>query len=80
MYNVAIEHADNYRLETVKAALRRCFDALGLPQANPFGGFIHPGNTVFIKPNWVASRWRASCPHKDTLYSVIIHPSRNGSA
>ena len=75
MYNVAIEHADNYRLETVKAALRRCFDALGLPQANPFGGFIHPGNTVFIKPNWVASRWRASCPHKDTLYSVITHPS-----
>lgn len=27
-----------------------------------------------MKPNWVASRWRESCPHKDTLYCVITHP------
>ena len=30
---------------------------------------------MFIKPNWVASRWRESCPYKDTLYSVITHPA-----
>ena len=75
MHNVAIEHADNYRLETVKNALRKTFDDLGYPSANPLGGVVHPGDKVFIKPNWVASRWRASCPHKDTLYCVITHPS-----
>ena len=74
MHKVAIEHADNYRIETIKAALRRCFDDLGYPSENPLGGIVHPGDKVFIKPNWVASRWRASCPHKDTLYCVITHP------
>lgn len=74
MHKVAIEHADNYRLETTKAALRRCFDDLGYPSVNPLGEVVHPGDRVFIKPNWVASRWRASCPHKDTLYCVITHP------
>lgn len=71
----AIEHADNYRLETVKAALLRCFNALGFPDKNPLSKIIKPGNTVFIKPNWVASRWRESCPHKDNLYCVITHPA-----
>ena len=75
MHNVAIEHADNYRLETVKNALRKAFDDLGYPSVNPLGSVVHPGDKVFIKPNWVASRWRASCPHKDTLYCVITHPS-----
>ncbi|MBQ3653673.1 MAG: DUF362 domain-containing protein [Synergistaceae bacterium] len=75
MFNVAITHADNYRLDTVKAALRRCFDSLGLPGRNPLGSIIQPGNTVFIKPNWVASRWRESCPHRDNLYCVITHPA-----
>lgn len=36
---------------------------------------VKPGDTVFIKPNWVASRWRQSCPHKDNLYCVITHPA-----
>lgn len=75
MHKVAIEYADNYRLETVKKVLRKCFDDLGYPEINPLGGIIHPGDKVFIKPNWVASRWRASCPHKDTLYCVITHPN-----
>ena len=75
MYTVAIEHADNYRLSVIKETLKRCFDDLGYPQYNPFKSIIKPGDVVFIKPNWVASRWRASCPHKDTLYSVITHPS-----
>jgi uncharacterized protein (DUF362 family) len=38
-----------------------------------FPDFIKPGMTVFIKPNWVASRWRESAPHRDTLWSVITH-------
>lgn len=74
MYKTAIRSADNYRLETVRDTLAKCFADMGLPQTNPLGKYIKPGNKVFIKPNWVASRWRASCPHKDTLYSVITHP------
>lgn len=75
MKSVAIEFADNYRIETVKEALRKCFKDLGMPECNPFGQMIHSGDKVFIKPNWVASRWRASCPHTDSLYCVITHPS-----
>lgn len=75
MYKVGIEHADNYRLDTVRATLARCFADIGLPRENPLRGIIRPGDRVFIKPNWVASRWRESCPHKDTLYSVITHPA-----
>lgn len=75
MCRVAIADADNYRLETVKKALRKCFEEMGFPKENPLGETIKPGQKVFIKPNWVASRWRASCPHKDTLYSVITHPN-----
>ena len=41
MYNVAIEHADNYRLETVKETLRKLFNDLGYSAENPLGG----GNT-----------------------------------
>ena len=74
MFDIAIEHADNYRLDVVKDTLLRCFKDLGYPENNPLGGIVHPGDKVFIKPNWVASRWRASCAHKDTLYCVITHP------
>lgn len=75
MHRVAIEHTDNYRLNNVKDTLRQCFADLGYPVNNPLGkSIIKPGDRVFIKPNWVASRWRASCPHKDTLYCVITHP------
>lgn len=75
MNKVAIEHIDNYRLEAIKTTLSECFSDMGLPDVNPLGRYIKPGNKVFIKPNWVASRWRQSCPHKDTLYSVITHPN-----
>lgn len=74
MNKVAIEHVDNYRLSPLKETLLQCFSDLGLPSKNPLGTIVHPGDTVFIKPNWVASRWRASCPHKDSLYCVITHP------
>ena len=75
MKKVAIENVDNYRIESVKTALKKCFRDLGLPDNNPLGEIIKPGNRVFLKPNWVASRWRESCPHKDSLYCVITHPS-----
>ena len=74
LHTVSIEHADNYRLDTIKAALRRCFADLGYPEERPLGNIVKPGDRVFIKPNWVASRWRASCPHRDSLYCVITHP------
>ncbi len=73
--DVAIRHVDNYRLDTIKIAMRQCFDDLGLPDEDPLSKIISPGDRVFIKPNWVASRWRASCPHKDSLYCVITHPA-----
>lgn len=74
MINVSIEHADSYRLEVVKKALLKMFEDMGYPKDNPLSAIIKPGDRVFIKPNWVASRWRESCPHKDTLYCVITHP------
>lgn len=75
MAKAAINHIDNYKLEDVKETLRKCLTDIGMPRDNPFSEIINPGDTVFIKPNWVASRWRASCPHKDSLYCVITHPS-----
>lgn len=72
---VAIEDCDSYRMESVNRALDNLFESLGLETENPFASMIKPGMTVFIKPNWVASRWRESCPHKDTLYCVITHPA-----
>ncbi|MCR5675539.1 MAG: DUF362 domain-containing protein [Lachnospiraceae bacterium] len=75
MKQVAIETVNAYRLDSVREGLRACLVSLGYPRENPFQELIHPGDRVFIKPNWVASRWRASCPHKDSLYCVITHPS-----
>lgn len=73
-YRVASAQAESYGLREVKRAVDSLFRQLGYESQNPLGGLIKPGMTVFIKPNWVASRWRESCPHKDTLYSVITHP------
>lgn len=73
--NVAIAVADSYLPAKVNAALDSIFTSLGLNPENPFKGYIKPGMRVFIKPNWVASRWRKSCPHTDYLYCVITHPS-----
>lgn len=77
MNRVAISHADNYRVETVRAAISQTFRDLGCTSDNPFRelGIVKRGDSVFIKPNWVASRWRESCPHKDNLYCVITHPA-----
>jgi uncharacterized protein (DUF362 family) len=71
MNKVAIASCGNYNTQTVDSALN---DLLSKLNCN-FTDFIKPGMTVFIKPNWVASRWRKSASHVDTLYSVITHPS-----
>lgn len=73
-YKVGVAKALSYDIEEVRNALQEIFELLGYDKENPFGGFIKPGMRVFIKPNWVASRWRASCPHKDDIFSVITHP------
>ena len=73
--DVAIVDAKDYQESTVNAAIDKMFAYLGLDPGNPFAGIIQPGMRVFIKPNWVASRWRTSCGHKGSIYSVITHPS-----
>jgi len=50
-------------------------DNIGTPQWNPLKFLINPGDTVFIKPNLVASQWRESCEYHGDLYSIITHPS-----
>ena len=72
---VAISQADSYRPNKINKALDEIFRSLGMNPDNPFEGLIKPGQIVFIKPNWVASRWRKSCDHTDDLYCVITHPN-----
>lgn len=72
---VAIATADSYRPAQINRALDVVFRSLGMDPENPFAGMVKPGQRVFIKPNWVASRWRKSCPHVDNLYCVITHPA-----
>jgi len=69
MSKVAIAYCSSYTQRDVNHALSELMISLGYD----FTEFIKPGMTVFIKPNWVASRWRESCPHVDTIYSVITH-------
>ena len=70
---VAIAQADSYRPYKINRALDVIFRSLGMNPDNPFEGYILPGQRVFIKPNWVASRWRKSCDHTDYLYCIITH-------
>lgn len=72
---VSIVSCSSYQMDSISKALDKLFETLGYDPANPFSGIIKPGMRVFIKPNWVASRWRASCPHQDDLYCVITHPA-----
>lgn len=72
---VAVQHAPNYHPDVVRKSLVDACVALGMPSENPFGGLVRPGDVVFIKPNWVAHRYRASCPRQDDVWSTITHPS-----
>jgi uncharacterized protein (DUF362 family) len=69
MQKVAIANCVDYGILNVNNAVSKLMSCLGYN----FTDFIKPGMTVFIKPNWVASRWRESAPHTDTLWSVITH-------
>lgn len=73
--SVSAAYCDSYELSRVKDALEEMFASLGYDENNPLGSIVKPGMKVFIKPNWVASRWRESCSHKDDLYCIITHPS-----
>ena len=59
---VSVADAASYDPEEVRAGLARSLAALGLNPDNPFAELVRPGQTVFVKPNWVAHRYRASCP------------------
>lgn len=72
---VGISSCKDYDYKTVEESLNKLFDYLDMNIENPFQDIVKPGDTVFIKPNWVASKWRESCSHKDTIYSVITHPT-----
>jgi uncharacterized protein (DUF362 family) len=73
--SVAIVNAESYDVDELRKSFSTAFEILGYDKDNPLRGFIHPGMRVFIKPNWVASRWRESCSHRDDIYSVITHPA-----
>ena len=62
----------------VYEAVRENFRLLGFDAANfgtarwnPLGHLIRPGDTVFVKPNWVDHKHRFN----DDLWSVITHPA-----
>ena len=69
MNKVGIANCADYEPENVDRAMSELTSRLGYD----FTDFIKPGMSVFIKPNWVASRWRESAPHVDTLWCVITH-------
>ena len=71
---VSAVRAKNYDRLVVREALQSAFRQLGLDERNPFAGLVTPGQTVFIKPNWVAHRYRASCCTQHDVFTTITHP------
>ena len=69
----AISKSSSYDINEINNALDILFESLDMDIKSPFKNIISPGMKVFIKPNWVASRWRESCDHKDDIYCVITH-------
>lgn len=59
----------------IHEAMLRGFELLGYDLENPLATIIKPGDRVFIKPNFVADKYRESCPLVDNIYSIITHPS-----
>jgi len=72
---VSIARADSYAPEVVREALRTALAGLGAPPSNPLGNVVRPGDTVFIKPNWVAHEYRKSAGRDEDVYSTITHPA-----
>jgi uncharacterized protein (DUF362 family) len=71
---VSAVRAERYDRQIIRTALGKAFFLLGLNPQNPFSGMVSPGQTVFIKPNWVAHRYRASCPLQHDVFTTITHP------
>jgi uncharacterized protein (DUF362 family) len=61
-------------VEVEKSFLLLCQN-LGYDLNNPLGSIVKPGNTVFIKPNWVAHEYRKSVKIQDDIFSTITHPA-----
>jgi len=72
---VSIIRAHDYSASVVRQALNQGFRLLGMDVENPFRDIIKPGETVFIKPNWCNSKYRASCFYQGDVFSTITHPA-----
>jgi uncharacterized protein (DUF362 family) len=73
--NVAIARAGSYDADVVRDALLSALRHLGADAGNPLGSIVRPGDTVFIKPNWVSHEYRKSAGRDEDVYSTITHPS-----
>ena len=72
--SVSIVAAKNYDEKTIKNAFENAFNLMGFDASNPLKDIVKPGDSVFIKPNWVSHQYRASCPSQHSVYSTITHP------
>lgn len=70
---VSIAKAKSYDMKDINESLDILFEDLNMDKEKPFKNLIKPNDCVFIKPNWVSSRWRESCEHRDDIYCVITH-------
>lgn len=70
---VSISNTSSYDMNDINKSLDILFENLDMNVEKPFKDLVKPGMNVFIKPNWVASKWRESCEHKDDIYCVITH-------
>ncbi|MFH1115733.1 MAG: DUF362 domain-containing protein [Pseudomonadota bacterium] len=72
---VAITKVAEYSERSIRRGIADLFHHLGYPEENPLGRIVHPGDSVFIKPNWVTHEYRKSCNRKESVYSTITHES-----
>ncbi|MEJ2688664.1 MAG: DUF362 domain-containing protein, partial [Deltaproteobacteria bacterium] len=72
---VSAVRAESYDQKVVAEAFQQAFALLGLPPDNPFRNLANPGDQVFIKPNWVAHSYRASCSKQFDVFTTITHPA-----
>lgn len=61
----------SYEPEEIESALRSLLAPLLLRDKNLLAGFVKPGNTVLIKPNWIKERHET---RTEEWESVISHP------
>lgn len=69
---IAITKCQSYKPKQVVKATGRLFALLGFDGENPLDGYICPGNTVVLKPNWIKERHAKNPNEWD---SVITHPA-----